>query len=218
MNNANVAVSEARVPQQARGRERFESILAESETLLLAKGLSDFSIPDLAERLGCTRTSIYHFFPTPYAILNELTRRYLVKIEEHVVAAGKKSAGLPWTQTVYQIAEAVTEFNNGNPVGRMLVLGTIASDESHKALELTIEHIGRQVDRLMRAFGIILPQSKPNAPALTVELGTACLRLSYHLHGEITPEYQEESAKAMISYLKNFADSASQTTESSNTQ
>ena len=211
MNNANVAMSEARAPQQARGRERFERILAESETVLLAKGLSGFSIPDLAERLGYTRTSIYHFFPTPYAILNELTRRYLVKIEEHVVAAGEKSAALPWPQIVYQIAEAVTEFHNGNPVGRMLILGTIASDESHRALELTIEHLGRQVDRLMQAFGIVLPQSKPNAPALTVELGIACLRLSYHLHGEITPEYQEESAKAMISYLQNFAGKAQPT-------
>ena len=205
MNNTNVALSEARAPQQERGKERFERILAESEILLIDTGLSAFSIPNLAARLGYTRTSIYHFFPTPYAILNELTRRHLVKLEEHVALAGQKSAKLPWPQIVHQIAAAVSTFHNRNPVGRMLILGTVASDESHRALELTIEHLGRQVDQLMQSVGVVLPRSKPNAPALTVELGTACLRLSYHLHGEITPEYQVESAKAMISYLENFA-------------
>jgi len=198
-------ILEARAPQQSRGRERFERILSESEKLLLKKGLSGFSIPELAERLGYTRTSIYHFFPTPYAILNELTRRYLVKLEEHVAAAGQEAAQLPWPQVVYRISEAVSEFHNTHPVGRMLILGATASDESHKALELTIEHLGRQVERLMKSVNVKLPRNKPNAAALTVELGTACLRLSYHLHGEITPEYQEECGRAMVGYLQNFA-------------
>lgn len=208
MSTSAANILEARAPQQLRGRERFERILAESEILLLEKGLSAFSIPDLAARLGYTRTSIYHFFPTTYAILNELTRRYLVKLEEHVQVAGQEAATLPWPQIVYRISEAVTRFHNNHPVGRMLILGATASDESHKALELTIEHLGRQVDRLMRSVDVRLPQSKPDAAALTVELGTACLRLSYHLHGEITPEYQAESARAMVSYLENFAGSA----------
>lgn len=207
MSTAAPSLNEARPPQQERGRERFERILAESEKLLLETGLSGFSIPELANRLGYTRTSIYHFFPTTYAILNELTRRYLEKLEVHVESAGQKAAHLPWPQIVYEISGAVADFHNSNPVGRMLILGATASDESHKALEMTIQHLGRQVDRMMRAIDVELPRSKPNAPALTVELGTACLRLSYHLHGSITPEYREESARAMISYLENFAGS-----------
>lgn len=87
MNSPHTLPSEARAPQQLRGKARFEKILAEAEQVLLAKGISGFSIPELAERLAYTRTSIYHFFPTPYAVLNELTRRYLIKLEEHVEAA-----------------------------------------------------------------------------------------------------------------------------------
>lgn len=205
MNITVTDLNEARPPRQERGRDRFERILSASETLLIDKGLPGFSIPDLAGRLGYTRTSIYHFFPTPYAILNELTRRYLVKLEEHVQTAGQKATALPWPQVVHRISEAVAAFHNRNPVGRMLILGSMASDESYKALELTIEHLGRQVTLLMKTVNVDLPKTKPNAAALTVELGTACLRLSYHLHGEITPEYQEECARAMISYLENFA-------------
>jgi AcrR family transcriptional regulator len=206
MENSVVSLSQARAPQQERGRERFEKILAESEMLLLAKGISAFSIPELAERLGYTRTSIYHYFPTPYAILNELTRRYLIQLEEHVELAGQVLGKIPWQDVVHQVAAAVANFHNSNPVGRMLILGVMASDESNKSLELTIEHLGRHIDRLMQSVNIVLPTENPNVLALTVELGTACLRLSYHFHGEITPEYQRESARAMISYLKNFAE------------
>lgn len=204
MSSSAISLNEARVPQQERGRERFEQILSESEKLLLEKGLSGFSIPDLAERLNYTRTSIYHFFPTPYAILNELTRRYLVKLEKHTAAAGTEFEHMLWPQVLHEISRVATEFHNANPVGRMLVLGAPASSESHRALEMTIEHLGRQIIRLMRSIGVELPREKPNAPALTVELGVACMRLSYHLHGEITREYQKECAKAMISYLENF--------------
>ncbi|MBB5186004.1 AcrR family transcriptional regulator [Zhongshania antarctica] len=209
MNSPHTVISEARAPQQLRGKARFEKILAEAELLLLAKGISGFSIPELAERLGYTRTSIYHFFPTPYAVLNELSRRYLIKLEGHVEGAVQQLGRLSWPQMVYRITETVAEFHNSNPVGRMLILGAMASDESSKALELTIEHLGRQVEMLMASVNVVLPASNPNARALTVELGTACLRLSYHFHGVITPEYQRESARTMISYLNNFAGSDS---------
>ncbi|WP_373081446.1 TetR/AcrR family transcriptional regulator [Zhongshania sp.] len=205
MNTPSIVTSEARAPQQLRGKARFEKILAEAELVLLAKGISGFSIPELAERLGYTRTSIYHFFPTPYAVLNELSRRYLVKLEERVEEAAQQLGQLTWQQMVFRITEVVADFHNSNPAGRMLILGAMASDESSRALELTIEHLGRQVEVLMASANVVLPASNPNARALTVELGTACLRLSYHFHGVITPEYQRESARAMISYLNNFA-------------
>lgn len=195
----------ARVPQQARGRERFEGILAASETLLLEKGIDGFSIPELASVLQCTRTSIYHFFPTPFAILNELTRRYLCKLEEEVQAASVGYESRPWRTVIEHVSEVVSRFHNTNPVGALLILGAVATSESHQALQLTISHLGRYVDDLMREIDVELPTDEPNATALTVELGTSCLRLSYYLHGKVTDAYQRECARAMISYLEQFA-------------
>lgn len=197
-----------RAPTQARGRERFESILEAAEALLLERGLSGFSIPELALRLDFSRTSIYHFFPTSYAILNELSSRYLVRLEDYLGEQVAQVAEHGWEHALVLISQAVMDFHNSHPVGRMLILGAPASDESYRALELTIEHLGRQVDVLMRRSGVTLPRDRPNACALTVELGTACLRLSYHLHGEIIPEYRDACANAMHGFLQPYVEKA----------
>lgn len=197
---------EARPPQQARGRERFERILEAAEAQLLERGLSDFSIPELASSLGYTRTSVYHFFPTPYAILNELTQRYLLNLEQRVELLSETIAGKPWPRVIEEVSKLVADYYNTHPVAGILILGSIASHESHRAMQLTIVHIGRHVERLMREIGVILPDKEPDAKALTVELGTACLRLSYFLHGKITDAYRQECASAMIGYLNRFVD------------
>ncbi|MBO6753039.1 MAG: TetR/AcrR family transcriptional regulator [Spongiibacter sp.] len=194
----------ARTPAPARGRELFETILSAAETLLAERGSDGLSIPELASRLSCTRTSIYHFFPTPYAILNELTRRYLQRLEDEVAELAIGTTGRPWREVINDVASLVARFYNRHPVAGMLVLGAVASSESHQALQLSIAHLGHHVDALMREAGVVLPNREPNATALTVELGTACLRLSYYLHGEVTEVYQRECAEAMIRQLQRY--------------
>jgi AcrR family transcriptional regulator len=198
------APSAARPPQQVRGRQRFERILEAAEAQLIQGGLSSFSIPELASSLNCTRTSIYHFFPSPYAILNELTRRHLITLEEEVEKLSYAIEGKPWQQVISEVADIVTNYYNHHKGAGILILGSVASHESHQALHLTISHIGRHVDTLMRAIGVTLADENPDAKALVVELGTACLRLSYFLHGEITPAYRRECAAAMIAYLERI--------------
>ncbi|MBD2858909.1 TetR/AcrR family transcriptional regulator [Spongiibacter sp. KMU-158] len=210
MNEANILESApnlntARPPQQARGKERFERILAAAEAQLMARSLNDFSIPDLAAELSCTRTSIYHFFPSPYAILNELTRRHLVSLEQEVEIVSKGVSTKPWRDIIDDVSKAVSGYYNAHPVAGTLILGSVASHESHQAMQLTILHLGRHVERLMGLMNITLP-TNPDAKALTVEAGTACLRLSYFLHGKITPQYQQECARMMTSYLENFVE------------
>ncbi|WP_372862231.1 TetR/AcrR family transcriptional regulator [Spongiibacter sp.] len=202
MHHSSVSTTIARPPQQARGRERFEKILSAAQQLLLQRGLSDFSIPELASTLGYTRTSIYHFFPTPYALLNELTRRALEEVELQVEQVSQNIEGKSWQQVIEEVSTVVANFYNQHPIASILILGSVASNESHQAMQLTIVHLGRHVDKLMSAVNIKLPSENPDAKALTVELGTACLRLSYFLHGNITPEYRRECANAMIGYLE----------------
>lgn len=192
----------ARPPQQARGKVRFERILEAAETQLLQRGVSDFSIPELAATLGCTRTSIYHFFPTPYAILNELSRRHLVRLEKRVADISAQVGAKRWQGVLEEVADAVAGYYNDQPVAGMLILGSTASNVSHRALHLTVLHIGRHVEQLMLFAGIVLPEGDTEVRAVAVELGTACLRLSYFLHGEITPAYRRECANAMITYLE----------------
>ena len=195
----------ARTPRQSRGRERFEAILSESRRLLLERGTAGFSIPELAERLGYTRTSIYHFFPTPYAVLNELTRRYLMALENEIGRSATEVVSAPWREGLERIVTIAANFLNQNAAARMLILSGSITDESHKALEITVQRLGRVAHGLLEGIGIELPAAGPDVATFAVEIGTASFRLSHHLHGEITPAYRDEAVLAMRSYLENYA-------------
>lgn len=194
----------ARKPQQQRAKDRFVRVLDEAEALLLDAGLNGFSIPELANRLGYTRASIYKFFPTPYAVLNELLNRYLHALELHLNCHAERLIGLPWRRLTAAIVELAAEFHNANPVGRLLILGGPVTDDSYRAQEITVQHLGRLARLLMKEHGFELPE-EPDVPMLAVDIGTTCFRVSYFKHGEITAAYRDEAARAMIAYLAHYA-------------
>ena len=196
-----------RLPLQQRAKDRFERVLEEAEILLLESGLGGFSIPLLAERLGYPRATIYKFFPTPYAVLNELLRRCLGRLEEALVreAAPVVTQGLPWREAARLLVTHAAAFHNANPVARLLILGGPVSDESYRAQEITIQHLGSLTRRLFATIGVTLPE-EPDVATLAIDIGTTCFRHSVFLHGEITPAYRDEAVYAMVSYLSRYAD------------
>ncbi|HWY25272.1 MAG TPA: TetR/AcrR family transcriptional regulator [Nevskia sp.] len=207
MNQALSSDALPRQPLQRRAKERFERVLAEAEVLLLEHGLGGFSIPLLAERLGSPRATLYKFFPTPYAIFNELLRRYLAKFEDSLgrEAAPVVMRGVPWREATQVLVTHAAAFHNANPVARLLILGGPVSDESYRAQEITIQHLGGLTRRLFATVGIALPH-EPDVATLAIDIGTTCFRHSVFLHGEITPAYREEAAYAMVAYLSRYAD------------
>lgn len=195
-----------RVPQQDRSRERFEKVVAEADKLLAESGLSGFSIPVLAERLKFTRRSIYMFFPTPYAVLNELTRRYIEKMQQEIMDFVPALTDAPIEELVTKVVYASADFHNRNPVGRLLILGGAVTDRSFRAQEMFIHHLGSVARQLMEMRGMEIPKAPPDIPAISVEIGTSSFRLSHALYGEITEEYKLESAYSMLLYMAEFAD------------
>jgi AcrR family transcriptional regulator len=194
-----------RQPLQQRAKDRFERVLEAAEAVLLEAGLAGFSIPVLAQRLSYPRATIYKFFPTPYAILNELLRRHLAQLEQDLAL---KAASFPAKQSWREVATAVVhfaaEFHNANPVGRLLILGGPVTDESYRTQEINIQHLGSLARQLLANQGIAVPQS-PDVAVLAVDIATTCFRQSVFLHGVITPEYREEAAYAMVAYLSRYA-------------
>ncbi len=197
--------SVARQPQQQRARDRFEKVLEAAEDLLLEKGMSGFSIPELATRLDMTRASIYKFFPTPYAVLNELTRRYLDKLERELIAAAPRIMTEPWAEAIDTLVTAGVNFYNNHRVACILILGGSTTDESYQALQMTIDRLGRYGRELLVARGIQLPEPPPDVAVMAAEIVTTTYRLSYYLHGEITEAYRAEAAYAMQAYLSRYA-------------
>ncbi|MDR3417559.1 MAG: TetR/AcrR family transcriptional regulator [Nevskia sp.] len=194
-----------RQPLQQRAKDRFERVIEGARDLLSEQGLSGFSIPELATRLGYSRATIYNFFPTPYAIFNELTRRYLDQLEAMLYQGAEALQEAPWREGAHALSSFAAQFYNANPVARMLILGGGLTDESYRAQELMIQRLGKMVEGIFARRGVTLPPSPPNVALLTVELGTTCYRVSFFLHGEITPEYQAEAGRAMIAYMSSYA-------------
>jgi AcrR family transcriptional regulator len=195
----------AREPIQQRAKDRFERILKEAEALLIESGLSGFSIPVLAERLGYTRGSVYAYFPTPYAILNELVSRFLSELEasfhDRADELGKKN----WREAMRVIIEHAVQFHNEHPAARLLILGGAVTDDSYRAQEMTIERLGGLGRELMKQNGIILP-TNPDVATLSADIGVACLRRSFFNHGTITPRYKEAAITGMISFLDAYVE------------
>lgn len=193
----------ARAPTQARSRQRFERVIAAADTLLKEQGLSGFSIPALAERLGFSRRSIYLFFPTPYAVLNEVTRRYIKGLERYLSQMMGNIDEATIEQIIAQMTYAAADFHNQHPVARLLILGGAVTDRSYRAQEMNTLHLGQMARRILEQHGFKIPSSPPDIPTVAIELGTACFRLSHASYGEITDTYKVEAAHVMLLYLSD---------------
>lgn len=194
----------AKQPQREAGFQRYQTVLDGADILLREVGLNGFSIPALAERLGYTRRSIYKFFPTPYAILNELTQLYLNQLETHLQATAQTLAeNLDWQALITAMNRAAADFHNQQPVSRVLILGGAVTDESFRVTEFSIRKLGELLTRLMSRYAVVLP-TKPDTASLAVDIGTAVFRVSNLYHGHITDAYAAESSHAMVAYLDRY--------------
>ena len=207
MNDALDPLAVARQPTQQRAKDRFDRILLEAEKLLATQGLSGFSIPALAERLGYTRGSVYAYFPTPYAILNELVGRYLVELEAVFYSRADELRGLGWRQGIAAVVDHAVGYHNSHPAARLLLLGGAVTDDSYRAQEQTNKHLG-SLGRMVWGQGGRLPEPPPDLTTLATDIGVACFRRSFFEHGEITPPYRDAAVAAMTAFLAPYMDAA----------
>lgn len=201
MNSPQMSPRMARRPIQPRGQERFDQVLQAARDCLLREGLGGFSIPVLAQQTGFTRASIYNFFPTPHAVLNELARTELGLLEDRVISSGLDQGQRSWKQRTRDTIHTVVGFFNERPLARLLLLGDGATDEAYKAQTLSIRYLGGLTRRLFEEAGWDIPEHPVDVASLSIELATTCLRHSVLLHGQITAAYAEEAAQVMVQYL-----------------
>lgn len=193
-------------PQREAGVRRYSSVLDEADKLLAAEGLTGFSIPVLAERLGYTRRSIYKFFPTPYAILNALTQQYLERLEKALQSLANDVLEMNWPDAVRRVNREAADFHNANPVARLLILGGAVTDESFRVTEFAIKQLGEFLRQILGSRGYSIPED-PDVASIAVDIGTAVFRVSNLYHGKVTDRYAEESAHAMVAYLDKYVKS-----------
>lgn len=190
-------------PSQQRARERFDRILVEAEQMLVESGLSGFSIPLLAERLGYTRGSVYAYFPTPFALFNELMAGYLLDMERFLREELRRMPAGGWDVVAAHLVRVTADFYNQHPVAPLLLLGGAVTDSSYRVQEMCIKHLADMARTLFERTGMQLPRD-PDVIVLTVDIGTACLRRSFFEHGHITLAYCEIAAAAMTGFIRPY--------------
>jgi AcrR family transcriptional regulator len=195
----------ARQPTKLPSRARFEGVLDEAEKLLLEQGLNGFSIPVLAERLGYTRASIYHFFPTPYAMLNELSHRYFKESSTLIIELAQGFGGLAWGELIARVVSFAAEYYNARPIARMLLLGGPVTDQSFRIQEQTNEQLGAMIHTEFQKRGFVLPK-EPDAAWITVDIADGILRHSQYRYDRITDQCRDEAVYAMTAYLARYTD------------
>lgn len=195
----------ARQPTKFPSRIRFQGILDEAERLLLEDGLNGFSIPALAERLGYTRASIYNFFPTPHAVINELSQRYFRESSDLVRDFARAHSRLSWRPLLTQAIKFAADYYNGRPLARMLLLGGPLADQNYRIQEETNEQLGEIFRALFLERGIALPK-EPDVAWIFIDIVDGVLRHSQYRYGRITDSCRDEAVRAAISYLAPYAE------------
>jgi AcrR family transcriptional regulator len=197
--------SQARLPTKAPSRIRFQGILDEAERLVLEDGLNTFSIPALAARLGYTRASIYHFFPTPHAVLNELSRRYFQESAAQIMEFARTKDMLSWQELLVQVMNFAANYYNERPVARMLMLGGPLADKNYSIQEETNEQLGGLFRVLFQIRGFDLPK-EPDVAWIFVDIVDGVLRHSQHRYCHITDGCRDEALRVATAYLGLYAD------------
>ncbi len=193
----------ARKPRLPKTIARLNGILDEAEKVILELGLEGFSIPILAARLDYTRASIYRFFPTPHAILNELSLRYFDESAERVAEVASESVDLPWRELVTKLVHFITDYYNEKPIARILLLGGAVTDKTFRIQEITNQRLGQALRLLLEMRGLQAP-TEPDVAWLAVDLSDAIMRHSNYRYGRITEAYRDEVIRATVAYLETY--------------
>ena len=82
-------LDQRRAPRQQRSRERMEAILDTTSALLAEFGVDRLTTVMIADEIGISVGSLYHYFPNKHAILYALARRWLDGLEQTFASIGE---------------------------------------------------------------------------------------------------------------------------------
>ncbi len=94
-----------------------EALIAAAETLILAKGIANFSVSDAARMVGVSPAAPYRHFPDRGALLNEMARRGLEKLRQRLFNLGTSA-------TIDDICGSFMRFASEEPAYYEALYGT----------------------------------------------------------------------------------------------
>lgn len=95
-----------RQPRQDRSRERVDTILGASQTLIGEKGLAALTMKEIAEASGMSLATVYHYFPNRSSVMAELYRRFSSDLTDQIADI---LVSIERFADVFRIADAIVD-------------------------------------------------------------------------------------------------------------
>ncbi|WP_162628734.1 TetR/AcrR family transcriptional regulator [Marinobacter bohaiensis] len=197
---------QSRKPSQERSRQRVAQMMAAAEALLLENGPEQLSIPEVAKASGLSRSSVYQFFPSKYALLLALTARHLDTVAQQLARLLDLVGDVSVDDMLGSALRVVADYYNEHRAARILILGGPMSREGFQSLEFNHQDIGKHLRYwLERHQPDVRPPTEPDVMTLAVDIGAACLRHGYFREDLISDAIVEQARRAMLAYLRSVA-------------
>ena len=110
MSNKRDQLSPRRKPSQERSRDRVERILDATAELLAELPVDKITTAAIAEKAGVPIGSVYQYFPNKLAVLAQLARRVMEKVDLQTASLITEDFGvLPWDQAIDRAIDATMQ-------------------------------------------------------------------------------------------------------------
>lgn len=168
-----------RLPQQVRGQQRVESILAAAEQMLIEHGFAATTTNQIAVQAGVPIGSLYQFFPNKNAIVEELSRRH----HAHLVTSLRQVITQVQQLTMAQAVDVLIDLTPASTIGhsrivRMCMEATPGSVLYESASELRQE-IFNVIEVLIRCFAPHLSEADCHLHAQIAQTSWQALLMLY---------------------------------------
>jgi AcrR family transcriptional regulator len=188
---------EPREPRQERAREKVELILEATMRLLERDGLAALTTNAVAAKAGVSIGTLYQYFASKDAILDELARREVAGFSEQIMAAVEDPSPMSPEDRTRRIVRAVLESYGGRQGVHRIVMEYSLSRGSRRVAVLTDRLTDLIASENQRVEGRMF-LSAAQAFVITHAM-TGVLRAMVAGHGEDAPPTDKiEDALAML--------------------
>ncbi|MBB2495284.1 TetR/AcrR family transcriptional regulator [Aquipseudomonas ullengensis] len=175
-----------REPKQERSQVRFEAILKVALELIAARGYEAVSMREIAREASLPIASLYLYFPTKLAIVQEVWQRYTSSVGERLQADLAQISGAPDSATagamIERLIDLMVDIQSSHP-GFVEVWGCVVASPELRALNsadtlATTELVARAICAAQPAAD---PEQVRGLALLLCEAGSSVTKLALSL-------------------------------------
>jgi AcrR family transcriptional regulator len=190
-----------RRPTQKRGRERFEAVLDAAEALLEEYEPTQISVYTIADKLGASPQSVYHFFPEVSLVFVALAERYLEWFQQVPLNVVEPVAS--WQELLDKQCRLMRAVYDSKTAVRKVLLGAgYSSEVRRRDLDSNRVLAVKFIEALEQRFVVPAIPGLIDRMVEMIVINDALWMLSIHRHQAITEAAEEQARRARINYLR----------------